>query len=150
MVPEGRGDATRDVWTIGEAALRPVSLVCGAGGDRASSRAGLLNAGGRSSAQTGSVDDLPRIAAQCRHSKRWSGVSRDDSAMACRPSRSPAKAREACDQHDTASLCGGTTGWRRRRSQRGCCAPVSYTHLRAHETGRNLVCRLLLEKKKKK
>ena len=29
-------------------------------------------------------------------------------------------------------------------------ATVSYTHLRAHETGRNLVCRLLLEKKKKK
>ena len=27
---------------------------------------------------------------------------------------------------------------------------VSYTHLRAHETGRNIVCRLLLEKKKKK
>ena len=26
---------------------------------------------------------------------------------------------------------------------------VSYTHLRAHETGRNLVCRLLLEKKNK-
>src|SRR5674476_672250 len=26
---------------------------------------------------------------------------------------------------------------------------ISYTHLRAHETGRNLVCRLLLEKKKK-
>src|SRR5678809_1086373 len=33
----------------------------------------------------------------------------------------------------------GETGW-----------SVSYTHLRAHETGRNLVCRLLLEKKKKK
>eukprot|EP01017_Pseudomicrothorax_dubius_P017905 TRINITY_DN2000_c0_g3_i3.p1 TRINITY_DN2000_c0_g3~~TRINITY_DN2000_c0_g3_i3.p1 ORF type:complete len:237 (+),score=66.03 TRINITY_DN2000_c0_g3_i3:66-776(+) len=28
-------------------------------------------------------------------------------------------------------------------------ASVSYTHLRAHETGRNLVCRLLLEKKKR-
>ena len=27
----------------------------------------------------------------------------------------------------------------------GFCS-VSYTHLRAHETGRNLVCRLLLEK----
>src|SRR5678809_1712817 len=26
---------------------------------------------------------------------------------------------------------------------------VSYTHFRAHETGRNLVCRLLLEKKNK-
>ena len=31
-----------------------------------------------------------------------------------------------------------------------CIKTVSYTHLRAHETGRNLVCRLLLEKKKKK
>ena len=27
--------------------------------------------------------------------------------------------------------------------------PVSYTHLRAHETPEQLVCRLLLEKKKK-
>ena len=29
----------------------------------------------------------------------------------------------------------------------GIVETVSYTHLRAHETGRNLVCRLLLEKK---
>ena len=29
-------------------------------------------------------------------------------------------------------------------------APVSYTHLRAHETVLDLVCRLLLEKKNKK
>ena len=29
-------------------------------------------------------------------------------------------------------------------------SPVSYIHLRAHETGRNLVCRLLLEKKNNK
>src|SRR5665811_2489747 len=29
------------------------------------------------------------------------------------------------------------------------CGPVSYTHLRAHETVLDLVCRLLLEKKKK-
>src|SRR5450756_3078694 len=28
--------------------------------------------------------------------------------------------------------------------------PVSYTHLRAHDTRHDLVCRLLLEKKKKK
>ena len=28
--------------------------------------------------------------------------------------------------------------------------PVSYTHLRAHETVLDLVCRLLLEKKKQK
>ena len=29
------------------------------------------------------------------------------------------------------------------------CVSVSYTHLRAHETRHDLVCRLLLEKKKK-
>ena len=29
-----------------------------------------------------------------------------------------------------------------------CVTPVSYTHLRAHETVLDLVCRLLLEKKK--
>src|SRR5450756_3091857 len=31
-----------------------------------------------------------------------------------------------------------------------CRCPVSYTHLRAHETRHDIVCRLLLEKKKKK
>ena len=31
-----------------------------------------------------------------------------------------------------------------------CGHSVSYTHLRAHETVLDLVCRLLLEKKKKK
>ena len=33
--------------------------------------------------------------------------------------------------------------------QYGGTDPVSYTHLRAHETVLDLVCRLLLEKKKK-
>ena len=50
-----------------------------------------------------------------------------------------AKAVQACDPDSTAELigCHGQTVW-----------PVSYTHLRAHETKANLVCRLLLEKKK--
>src|SRR5678816_4632801 len=33
---------------------------------------------------------------------------------------------------------------------RSAVKPVSYTHLRAHETPEHLVCRLLLEKKKHK
>eukprot|EP00658_Telonema_sp_P-2_P066459 TRINITY_DN55474_c0_g1_i1.p1 TRINITY_DN55474_c0_g1~~TRINITY_DN55474_c0_g1_i1.p1 ORF type:complete len:250 (+),score=64.17 TRINITY_DN55474_c0_g1_i1:94-843(+) len=37
-----------------------------------------------------------------------------------------------------------------RRQQQEKMAPVSYTHLRAHETPEHLVCRLLLEKKKNK
>ncbi len=39
-----------------------------------------------------------------------------------RASRSPPKAGEACAQRSFASLCGGTTGWRRRRSERGSCS----------------------------
>jgi hypothetical protein len=70
MVPEGRRHATSDVWPIGEAALRPVSLVCGAGGDRAPSRAGLHHAEDRSPARAGGIDDLPGAAAQRRHPKR--------------------------------------------------------------------------------
>ena len=47
------------------------------------------------------------------------------------------------------------TGVRERRDDPGIAAahgvdPVSYTHLRAHETVLDLVCRLLLAKKKKK
>eukprot|EP00658_Telonema_sp_P-2_P034769 TRINITY_DN25376_c0_g1_i2.p2 TRINITY_DN25376_c0_g1~~TRINITY_DN25376_c0_g1_i2.p2 ORF type:complete len:115 (-),score=30.38 TRINITY_DN25376_c0_g1_i2:18-362(-) len=42
-----------------------------------------------------------------------------------------------------------STSW--FRSEKDCgMSPVSYTHLRAHETPEHLVCRLLLEKKKKK
>ena len=38
----------------------------------------------------------------------------------------------------------------RRYNEQGADEAVSYTHLRAHETVLDLVCRLLLEKKKKK
>src|SRR5664279_6430253 len=40
--------------------------------------------------------------------------------------------------------------WHERRERQERLIAVSYTHLRAHETDSYLVCRLLLEKKKKK
>ena len=43
---------------------------------------------------------------------------------------------------DVASIAGATN------TAYGTAAPVSYTHLRAHETVLDLVCRLLLEKTK--
>src|SRR5678815_1528710 len=44
----------------------------------------------------------------------------------------------------------GGTGDAPGEDDQGCSGgPVSYTHLRAHETPEHLVCRLLLEKKKK-
>ena len=64
MVQEGRGHAAIDVWANGEAALYSESLVCGAGGDRAPSRSGLLHAGGRSPARASGIDNLQRAAAQ--------------------------------------------------------------------------------------
>src|SRR5678816_879745 len=42
-----------------------------------------------------------------------------------------------------------TMVWNKRYRSKVQCVPVSYTHLRAHETPEHLVCRLLLEKKKK-
>src|SRR5660398_333751 len=46
--------------------------------------------------------------------------------------------------------CWSDTHWETDPESRvNRLSPVSYTHLRAHETKANLVCRLLLEKKKK-
>src|SRR5678809_247705 len=49
---------------------------------------------------------------------------------------------------DLGSGDGRTVITAAKRGARALGIAVSYTHLRAHETGRNLVCRLLLEKKK--
>ena len=62
------------------------------------------------------------LAAQRCDPKRQPGVSRDDSAMACRAICSPPKAGQACAQCDIANLCGGTIGRRRRRSGWGSCS----------------------------
>src|SRR5678809_1520589 len=48
------------------------------------------------------------------------------------------------DPADAAQLIPFITSKNRPLAREVIFAPVSYTHLRAHETGRNLVCRLLL------
>ena len=47
MVPEGRRHATSDIWTIGEAALRAISVACGTRGARGPTCAGRGSAGDR-------------------------------------------------------------------------------------------------------
>jgi hypothetical protein len=59
MVPKGRRHATSDVQILGEAALWTLPLVCGAGGDCASSCAGPFHAGDRTPAQAVRFDHLP-------------------------------------------------------------------------------------------
>src|SRR5665811_2108362 len=69
---------------------------------------------------------------------------------ACCPQRGPevggvprtTRAELEADQRREHLLCGAA------RSTPTSYGPVSYTHLRAHETVLDLVCRLLLEKKK--
>src|SRR5674476_1094630 len=80
--------------------------------------------------------------------KNSPGIS-DDREPCSRP-RAPSRKEKPMSQ----SIEPHTRGWAPAPAP-GCLdvfrtGAVSYTHLRAHETGRNLVCRLLLEKKKKK
>ena len=46
------------------------------------------------------------------------------------------------------NMVRGHKGWFAKREAGVTAAAVSYTHLRAHETRHDLVCRPLLEKKK--
>ena len=79
-------------------------------------------AGGRSPAWAAGIDDLAGVAAQRRHSEQRPRVSRDNSATARQARCSPPQAGEACAECGLASLCGGTAGWRCRRSKRGACS----------------------------
>src|SRR6516165_9386452 len=74
IVPKGRRHATSDVSAISEAAVRPVSLICGAGGDRTSSSAGLLHAGGCAPARASGATLQPEAAA-------WSIARRQRNGM---------------------------------------------------------------------
>src|SRR5450759_2304600 len=96
---------------------------------------------------------------------RWSigsGVSRKVDCRDCGRGNAPggpvAWMRSNCEESmplfarrpaiwDWAGLCGTARPW--RPGLRKSMGPVSYTHLRAHETRHDLVCRLLLEKKKR-
>src|SRR5680860_1685511 len=73
-------------------------------------------------------------ARRCRAYRAWS-----------RPQNESPLLRSLCYPHCEYSPHDASIPWRRHE-----IIPVSYTHLRAHETDSYLVCRLLLEKKKKK
>src|SRR5674476_1635594 len=63
--------------------------------------------------------------------------------------RPPTRISSGSSTANTSSCATQGSPTFKRTTFRRTVIPVSYTHLRAHETGRNLVCRLLLEKKKK-
>src|SRR5665213_2826684 len=60
--------------------------------------------------------------------------------QAARPDRVVRPVRRAAQEHRHANGLQARDLDGRSLASRGDAAPVSYTHLRAHETGRNLVC----------
>src|SRR5678816_3572137 len=94
----------------------------------------------------------PTSAIRARSTHSWRAGCRTHSSI----SESCSGERVACDDQtnqrgepivhhpEQLGVIRGLEPWR------APCNPVSYTHLRAHETPEHLVCRLLLEKKKKK
>lgn len=119
IVPESRRHATSDVEAISEAALRPLSLVCGTRGDRASASARLHHAGRCPPDRASGVDRLSRAAAQrLPPPQRRLGVPRHDGAMARRAVGPSAQAGEACGQLNFANLCAGASGRSGHRSRR--------------------------------
>src|SRR5665809_160653 len=78
---------------------------------------------------------------QCLHRGPAAGLQPGHRSTRTHPSQVPRP--EACRdaQHRREPASARLLGYRDD--------PVSYTHLRAHETKANLVCRLLLEKKNK-
>src|SRR5665648_1130416 len=106
-------------------------------------------------AGTGEAVPGPVSAEQHRSVASWlvppSGSSLSTRSVPC-SMRFTGRPRLIPDEDSTRCMTRSTAGtsWNRRRTQAqpGLGAAVSYTHLRAHETRHDIVCRLLLDKKK--
>src|SRR3954469_6764416 len=85
LVPEGGRHATIPSRAIVEAAVRALSVVCRAGGNRDLARATARGARDRPPARARAVHDLPRAAPQRRHAQRRSGVPGHNRPIARRP-----------------------------------------------------------------
>src|SRR5450759_5863001 len=78
---------------------------------------------------------------------------RSDSAVIWTFSRNHARISSTVDRHNGTARCFRPLPCKCTKAAPSSTTsatriPVSYTHLRAHETRHDLVCRLLLEKKK--
>src|SRR5660397_269236 len=88
-------------------------------------------------------DGLRQTSVSTCSTPRRSGLAQMVASSPTRPGTTWASSDELPAKHTDYH------GPRRRGLRCGNLGPVSYTHLRAHETKANLVCRLLLEKKTK-
>src|SRR4051812_48055792 len=119
LVPEGGRHATIPSRAVVEAAVRALSVVCRAGGDRDLARATARGARDRPPARARAVHDLPRAAPQRCHAQRRSGVPAHDRAMARRPLRPPSEGCQAGDQRAAAAVRAGPARRSYHRPERG-------------------------------
>src|SRR3981081_4328459 len=104
MVPKGRRHATSDIWTIGEAALRAISVACGTRGACDPTCAERGSAGDRPADGPVGVDDLAGAAAQCCDAQRGPGLSGNHSAVAAQPGGPAPETSEAGGQRGAAHV----------------------------------------------
>src|SRR5665811_795335 len=90
----------------------------------------------------GTITAAPRAAPAARPQAVATAIGENRSAIRLATSRPIASPPQKSERASVATPMGAAS--RNRTSQLE--TPVSYTHLRAHETVLDLVCRLLLEK----
>ena len=105
---------------------------------------GLLMAAARINVPTVFVSGGPMLAGHVQGKKR--SLSSMFEAVGSYAAGTMTEAEVKEYEEKVCPTCGSCSGMYTANSM-NCLTAVSYTHLRAHETGRNLVCRLLLEKK---
>src|SRR5674536_373085 len=88
------------------------------------------------------------VSSRRRHT-RCSGVSWVQAEDGIRDAQESRGLGDVYKRQGIRGLPRRAPGWERPPCASAGPDPVSYTHLRAHETPEHLVCRLLLEKKKK-
>jgi hypothetical protein len=82
LVSGGRRHATIGSCATDEVTKRALSDICRAGRDRVMAGAEPWRARDCQTTWTVSIDDIARAAPECRHTRRWTGVSSEHCAMA--------------------------------------------------------------------
>ncbi len=117
VVPRGWRDAVGHPGT----AVGALLVVRGARGDRAVARPRLRGAGDRAPDRPLGLDALAGASSECRHARWRPGVSGDDRAVACGPSREAPQAGEARGQPAAAGVRAGPSAGRDRATGRDPC-----------------------------
>ncbi len=95
VVPEGGRDDTGPLFTVFEASVGPLSIVCRARRDCHIAGSGARRSRNCPQTWASTFDDLTRTAPECRNTQRRTGISSHHRAMACRSFVAPSQTSQA-------------------------------------------------------